>query len=506
MDSVRNPRLKLEVLTWLNEAHPHLDIVRIWPEKESADFLHRSGAWWWVVHRLQYPSLKPEAWDAPGVLDLLPASKALFEFVSNNEPLKSVLLDNRPELSFGSRRPPIAWLIDTYLLRFASADMEYIRESENATSGFDQIYAQFEQYIYEPNTIELVSLSCLRGVTATTSHFEGFGFQDFKNFTSLELGPDVTLRPASAREIDLARADPGAWFGEPAPLFAIGDFGSTPVVIESRQVLSTLIDPFSRTERAKFHDLALDRGQLVVSALQVLQPGPVVIGTVRHQTTNPFLYYFDEAYSDHELDALIRDDLSRRSHGSTSEVKSDSGSDSDQEADVGRPIYWFPPQNISDLSVLVRKIEALSEQGPIRLALRRLRDSWHRRHPEDALIDIWIALEALFSPTDRGELGFRISVRLAAYIGLDATDAAAILDHARKSYDYRSTIAHGRTNKKVMIEREVAKARDYLYRTLYRTLIQGDSIDGKLLEESIFGRFDSSDLDGPEESEVQTAK
>ncbi|MBA2519052.1 MAG: hypothetical protein H0V24_05265 [Chloroflexia bacterium] len=333
------------------------------------------------------------------MLDLLPASKSLFEYVSGDEHLKSVLLDKRPEFSFGSRRLPIAWLIDAYLLRLASAYMERIREHENATSGFDKIYAQFEQYIYEPTTIELVSLFSLRGVIATSTPLEMLGYQDFESFTSVELGGDLTLRKATAKEHELARVDPGMWFGEPVPLFARGEFDSTPVVIESSQVLSVLTDPYSESERARFHDMALDRGHLVISALQVLQPGPVVIGTVRHQATNPFLYYFDEAYSDHELDTLIRADLSRRSRGARTDVKSDDGSSGEPDAAVERPIYWFPPQNITDLPDLVREIDSLSEQGPIRLALRRLRDSWYRRHPEDALIDVWIALEALFSPS-----------------------------------------------------------------------------------------------------------
>lgn len=65
-----------------------------------------------------------------------------------------------------------------------------------------------------------------------------------------------------------------------------------------------------------------------------------------------------------------------------------------------------------------------------------------RTTPEDQLIDLVIALESLFSPSDKDELRFRISLNAALLIGKDPEDRNAIMDFVTKVYDHRSGLVH----------------------------------------------------------------
>lgn len=69
---------------------------------------------------------------------------------------------------------------------------------------------------------------------------------------------------------------------------------------------------------------------------------------------------------------------------------------------------------------------------------------------EDAIIDYMICAEALFlkdvgSPEDRGELGFRLSLRAAVLLEETGIDRRSAFTLIKKAYNLRSTIAHGGT-------------------------------------------------------------
>jgi hypothetical protein len=67
----------------------------------------------------------------------------------------------------------------------------------------------------------------------------------------------------------------------------------------------------------------------------------------------------------------------------------------------------------------------------------------HRRAKlEDRLIDVAIALEALFSPKEKTELRFRISHRAALLLGRDAAERQEIGRFLRTIYDGRSALVH----------------------------------------------------------------
>jgi len=83
---------------------------------------------------------------------------------------------------------------------------------------------------------------------------------------------------------------------------------------------------------------------------------------------------------------------------------------------------------------------------PLRRAIATAGDYYEGHHrrtsPEDQLIDLAIALEALFSPTEATELRFRIAHRAALLLGTDPEDRRSLLRFLRKVYDARSGLVH----------------------------------------------------------------
>jgi len=70
-----------------------------------------------------------------------------------------------------------------------------------------------------------------------------------------------------------------------------------------------------------------------------------------------------------------------------------------------------------------------------------------RQKPEDQLVDLAIAVEALFSPTPgQGELRFRIAQRAGLLLGSDAAGRKEIARFIRRMYNARSDLVHGNTN------------------------------------------------------------
>jgi len=103
------------------------------------------------------------------------------------------------------------------------------------------------------------------------------------------------------------------------------------------------------------------------------------------------------------------------------------------------------------------------------------------------MIDYWIALEALFASDGRGELKFRCSLRIAAYVGVDAADRVAIYKDMRDSYDLRSDIAHG-TEPKVNVAVFAGRTRNCLRRALIRILDSEEFHPPTRSEEELLGR------------------
>jgi len=86
-------------------------------------------------------------------------------------------------------------------------------------------------------------------------------------------------------------------------------------------------------------------------------------------------------------------------------------------------------------------------KGKLREAIYRagiyFEGSHERTSDVERLIALAIALESLFSPSDRGELTFRISQSVAQFIGEDAEERRRIFSDVREMYKKRSGLFHG---------------------------------------------------------------
>ena len=67
--------------------------------------------------------------------------------------------------------------------------------------------------------------------------------------------------------------------------------------------------------------------------------------------------------------------------------------------------------------------------------MRRWSSAIERWRGEDRLIDYWVALEALFCPTDNQEIKYRASLRIATLLGDTPTRRQELYDAVRHSYD-----------------------------------------------------------------------
>jgi hypothetical protein len=74
-------------------------------------------------------------------------------------------------------------------------------------------------------------------------------------------------------------------------------------------------------------------------------------------------------------------------------------------------------------------------------ALRATAAALQMHSEEIRCLPLWIAIEALFGVNF--EVKYRISQRLAFFIGNDRAEAHEIYSKAKKAYDFRSKMAHG---------------------------------------------------------------
>jgi hypothetical protein len=118
----------------------------------------------------------------------------------------------------------------------------------------------------------------------------------------------------------------------------------------------------------------------------------------------------------------------------------------------------------------------------LRLGLDRFNSSYERTQPEDRLIDYWIALEAL-ALRQEDELSYRVSLRLAYYLGTDPDERETIFAQLRSSYDARSRIVHGTA---VPLVREICDATsELLRRALAKVVLDPSSLDLAALDRAV---------------------
>jgi hypothetical protein len=84
----------------------------------------------------------------------------------------------------------------------------------------------------------------------------------------------------------------------------------------------------------------------------------------------------------------------------------------------------------------------------------------------------WIALEALFGPDDAREMTFRLSQRIALFLGKDRAEARELFAVAKRGYGFRSRVVHGRWREEPDSLARMAEAEDLVRRSFLRILLE----------------------------------
>ncbi len=150
---------------------------------------------------------------------------------------------------------------------------------------------------------------------------------------------------------------------------------------------------------------------------------------------------------------------------------------------IGAAIVAFPRFSIDDGRDLSTFWSALktNRQKAVDLAVRRLAYAMERKRPEDRLIDLMIAAEAVLLSDMNPELRFRFALRGAWFVTSDPHRRRRCFDFLKRAYDVRSAIAHGGTPKKEMLRFEgvqgtvadVAAQMEHFVRQILRRAVRG---------------------------------
>ena len=133
----------------------------------------------------------------------------------------------------------------------------------------------------------------------------------------------------------------------------------------------------------------------------------------------------------------------------------------------------------------------------VTLGLSRFNSSYERRELADRLIDLVIALEALFNDSDPGSVTFKIATRCAAWLHPPGDQRLSVFRFVKDVYRYRSAAVHGRRNQKQPtvddLDRLERVARVSLVKFLNHHLIHGrtpfpQELDEMMMEGRFFGR------------------
>lgn len=130
------------------------------------------------------------------------------------------------------------------------------------------------------------------------------------------------------------------------------------------------------------------------------------------------------------------------------------------------------------------------EDGSPRVALTRFNSAHDRQSPEDKFIDLWIGLEALFSPRD--EVRYRLALRIAYFLTDAASEREQIYSTVLDLYNLRSDVVHGRklsirTSQKLKLEsvEAVRISEGYLRRALAKISLMTANFDASELDTEI---------------------
>lgn len=88
-------------------------------------------------------------------------------------------------------------------------------------------------------------------------------------------------------------------------------------------------------------------------------------------------------------------------------------------------------------------INTLQRKGSVWIAIRTTLEALSEDWWEGRFLFLWVAMEALFGPRDAKEVSFRLAQRISFFLNTDSNDAQIAFTKTKKSYIWRSKVAHG---------------------------------------------------------------
>jgi hypothetical protein len=107
--------------------------------------------------------------------------------------------------------------------------------------------------------------------------------------------------------------------------------------------------------------------------------------------------------------------------------------------------YHIAKDKVEELTGFCNRHIAALKSAPkdIQLANRRFNFTYDRDIPEDALVDLVIALESLFLEEETSELGYRMAMRVAGLLHDRGAERQTTFELIHKAYQTRNRIVHG---------------------------------------------------------------
>jgi len=118
------------------------------------------------------------------------------------------------------------------------------------------------------------------------------------------------------------------------------------------------------------------------------------------------------------------------------------------------PKYVLEEEEKNNLMQIWKNFNDINRENRfVKIAIEKFDQAALRQRTEDRLVDYITALEALFLGTDeKGELEYRLALRLATSIGNSAQERVRIRHVLKNAYKQRSSIVHGKKLKPIQIE------------------------------------------------------
>jgi hypothetical protein len=111
---------------------------------------------------------------------------------------------------------------------------------------------------------------------------------------------------------------------------------------------------------------------------------------------------------------------------------------------LGPPDLIDPSLETRGRAVFAAVARSLASESQLAIAIRRFSGSHEPRHGQDRLLDLWIAIEALFSPDDASEVTFRVALNVANTVVVAGVRPRTVFDWVKRAYGLRSDLVHGR--------------------------------------------------------------